>query len=158
MSRRVEESGDVPDDFRSWWWTERQLWWRDIDELGHLTAARYADLYQEACGDFVEEAWGPDDAAYVVARIDTVYLSEIRLSESPVRVYARATKVGRSSFTLSMVVCSATGRLSSSAEGTYVAWDRARRGGRAMTEVERASLAALGARHVPGETGTQSTS
>lgn len=140
-----EEAGlDADHDFFTWWATDRQLWWRDIDELGHLTAARYADLYQEACGDFVVEAWQAADSDYVVARTEIVYLREVRLVDSPVKVFVRASMVGRASFALSMVLTTANGRPCSTSRGVYVAWDRATRGARTLTPIERARLNELG--------------
>ena len=130
-------------DDRSPWSTQRQLWWRDFDELGHLSAARYADLYQEAAGDFVVEAWEDSEADYVVARLDITYLHEIRRQGSPVVLLVSAGRVGRSSFELSMAVTSADGVLCSRADGTYVAWDREGRRSRAMTEAERSGLASM---------------
>ena len=127
-------------DDRPAWSTQRQLWWRDFDELGHLSAARYADLYQEAAGDFVVEAWQDAEADYVVARLDITYLHEIRRQGSPVVLLVSAGRVGRSSFELSMAVTSADGVLCSRAAGTYVAWDREERRSRTMTEAERSGL------------------
>lgn len=144
----------VPEGFRTWWSTERQLRWRDIDTLGHLTAASYADLCQEACGDFAVEAWADADASYVVARLDISYLREIRREESPVRLHARLSRIGRSGFGVTMVVCSAAGKVCSIAEGSYVAWDAVCRRSRAMTDAERTGLMALGGQHLPGTTGT----
>lgn len=138
----------TPADFDTWWSTERQLWWRDFDALGHLTAAVYADLYQEACGDFVVEAWADADASYVVARLDISYLRELTRPASPVRLHVRLSRLGRSGFGLTMVMCSAAGDVCSVAEGAYVAWDGDVRGARPMTDAERAGLAALGGRQL----------
>ena len=140
----------APDD-RSPWSTQRELWWRDFDELGHLSAARYADLYQEAAGDFVVEAWEDTEADYVVARLDITYLHEIRRQSKPVVLLVSAARVGRSSFELSMSVIAGDGVLCSRAEGTYVAWDREGRRSRAMTEAERSGLASMSA-EVPSTT------
>lgn len=123
-----------------WWSVTRQLWWRDLDELGHLTAARYADLYQEACGDFVVEAWGDDTASYVVSRMTIDYLHEVTRADSPVRLLVRVARVGRSGFDLALGIETATGRLCSTARGAYAAWDRDLRCARTMTESEGAGL------------------
>lgn len=132
------------DDHGLWWATNRQLWWRDFDELGHLTAARYADLYQEAAGDFVVEAWRDPGASYVVARLDIAFLREIRREGSPVLLGVKPTRVGRAGFELAMTVSDGTGGVCSRATGVYVAWDGESRGARPMTEAERAGLSALG--------------
>jgi acyl-CoA thioesterase FadM len=131
------------DEHRSWWSTERRLWWRDFDELGHLSAARYADLYQEAVGDFVVSAWEDADASYVVARLDITYLHEIRREGSPVVLQVSPRRIGRSSFVLSMAVSTADGLMCSRADGTYVAWDPKGRCSRAMTEAERSGLSSM---------------
>lgn len=136
-------------DIESWWSTRRQLWWRDFDDLGHVSAARYADLYQEACGDFVVEAWGDPAASYVVARLDITFLHEIMREDSPVQLYVNPSRVGRSSFDLSMALGTAAGQLCSRAEGTYVAWDRHGRCTRPLAGAERSGLESLGNRDHP---------
>jgi acyl-CoA thioesterase FadM len=136
-------------DDRSSWSTQRELWWRDFDELGHLSAARYADLYQEAAGDFVVEAWEDTEADYVVARLDITYLHEIRRQSRPVVLPVSAARVGRSSFELRMAVTTGDGVLCSRAVGTYVAWDREGRRSRAMTEAERSGLASMSSKVPP---------
>jgi acyl-CoA thioesterase FadM len=130
------------DQFASWWSVDRQLWWRDFDYLGHFTAASYAVLYEEACGALLTEAWNVPEPSYVVARLDISYLREVRRDDSPVRVYVRPNRVGRSGFSVEMVVCSASGVVCSTAVASYVAWDRAGRTSRPMTEAERAGLTA----------------
>jgi acyl-CoA thioester hydrolase len=140
----------VPEGFEASWSTERQLWWRDIDALGHLNAVSYAYLYQEACGDFIVEAWADPDASYVVARMDIRYLREIRLHESPVRVYVRVDRVGRSGFDAAMVICSASGNVCSTVAASLAAWNRERHRSREMTLAERDGLVALGGQHLVG--------
>ena len=38
-----------------WWSTQVQVWWRDFDELGHMTAAAYPAAYEEGVGRFMTD-------------------------------------------------------------------------------------------------------
>lgn len=138
----------APAGYDSWWSTERQLWWRDIDLFGHLTAGSYSAIYHDVFGDFATEVWQDPEASYVAARLAISYLHEIRLPESPVRVHVRVDRVGRSGFDATLVLCSSSGRVCSIAEASYAAWDPERRGARPMTSEERAALLA----HAPALT------
>ncbi len=131
-------------DFDGWWRTERQLWWRDFDSLGHLTAGAYPLVYHDAFADFMTQAWQTDDASYVAARLDVVYLREIRPHESPVQVYVELRRLGRAGFDAALAIVSASGIVCSTADASFAAWDRTGRGSRAMTDVEQAALRALG--------------
>lgn len=55
MSSAVNRT--VPPDFESWWSRSISPWWRDIDYLGHVTAASYASIYEQVFGDFMVDAW-----------------------------------------------------------------------------------------------------
>lgn len=132
------------DDLDSWWSTRRQLRTRDFDAFGHVTAARYAELYQEAAADFVVEAWEDQDASYVVARLEITYLREITRDGSPVRLFVRPSRIGRSGFGLSMVLATVDGVVRSRAEVAFAAWDRGGRCARPMSAAERSRLAELG--------------
>jgi acyl-CoA thioesterase FadM len=121
------------------WSGERQLWWRDFDSLGHVTASSYCVIYHDVFGDFMEEKWGPG-ASYVVRRIAIDHVHEIIRSDGPVRVRVEVTHVGRSSLRASMVMSTGSGVVASTAEGVYVAWDGERRGSRPITDAERRAL------------------
>jgi acyl-CoA thioesterase FadM len=124
----------------AWWSAEIQLWWRDFDELGHMTAASYPAAYEEAVGRFLVERWQHPAPDYVVARITVEYLKEVRRTAAPITIHVKVEHVGRSSFVVNMILSNAAGLRCSVAQTHYVAWDRGRRGPRAMTANERAAL------------------
>jgi len=126
-----------------WWSTEIQLWWRDFDELGHLTAAAYPAAYEEAVGRFVTQMWEVPSPAYVTARTNIHYLNEVRPSSRPITIHVRAERAGATSFVLNMVLSDASGRRCSVAQTRYVAWDPQRRGPRPLSADERSALGLL---------------
>lgn len=136
----------LPDGHARWWRTDRQLWWRDFDALGHLTAGSYGVLYQDAFADFALEAWGSLDVWYVVTRMDIHYLSEIRPQDSPVRAHVRVDDVGRSSFNVTIVLRTAAGRAASVAKCFFAAWDGESRKSRPLTTSEIDGLTVLSGR------------
>lgn len=144
MTRRpVTRDGGEPDPgpgYRDWWSIELRLWWRDFDALGHLTASAYSVIYQEAFAGLVEQAWEDSDPSYVVTRMSIDWHREVRRDNSPIRVFAAARSVGRSSFEASLVLCSADGQVCSTAETHNAAWDREHRRSRPLTDAERNGL------------------
>jgi acyl-CoA thioesterase FadM len=116
------------------------VWWRDFDELGHMTAAAYPAAYEEGVGRFVADRWGTSSPAYVTASTTIEYLSEVRRPSLPITIYVRVERVGRTSFVLDLVLCDASGTRCSVARTRYVAWDRDRRGPRPLGEDERSAL------------------
>lgn len=123
-----------------WWSTQIQVWWRDFDELGHMTAAAYPAAYEEGVGRFMTDRWGDPSPAYVTARTTVEYLSEVRRPQQPITIHVDAAHVGASSFVLNLVLADATGEKCSIAQTRYVAWDMEGRGPRRLTEAERAAL------------------
>mgnify|MGYP003333388131 CR=1 FL=1 len=123
-----------------WWSTQVQVWWRDFDELGHMTAAAYPAAYEEGVGRFMTDRWGVASPAYVTARTTIEYLSEVRRPQQPITVHVHVAHVGASSFVLDLVLSDATGKQCSVAQTRYVAWDTVRRGPRRLAEAERAAL------------------
>lgn len=122
------------------WSTEIHVWWRDFDELGHMTAAAYPAAYEEGVGRFVTEGWKEASPAYVTASTTIDYHHEVRRAHLPITLHVRTAHVGRTSFVLDLMICDATGTRCSVARTRYVAWDRDGRGARSMTEAERAAL------------------
>lgn len=126
--------------YRGWWSTDLRLWWRDFDALEHLTASAYCAVYQEAFAAFMEQAWDDPNPSWVVARMSIAYHHEVRRDDSPIQVYVAVRRVGRASFETTLVLCSASGRVCSTAETHNAAWDREGRCSRPLTEVERSRL------------------
>lgn len=136
----VEERGPIPADYRLWWSVEVPMRLTDFDMSGHVSAASYATLYAEAFAAFAMSAWDTAQPDYVVARTTITYLHEIEPADCPILVYVNVRRAGRSSFDVDNVACSASGRVCSTAETRYSAWDPARRGSRPLTDAERAAL------------------
>lgn len=122
------------------WSTEVQVWWRDFDELGHMTAAAYPAAFEEGVGRFVTERWGESSPAYVTARTSIDYLKEVRRPDLPITIHVEVERVGRTSFVLDLVLCDNTGTRCSVAKTRYVGWDRDRRGPRLLSDQERSAL------------------
>ena len=132
----------VPDDIASWWSVDLQPWWRDIDYLGHVTAAAYGTIYEESMARFVNERWGTSEAEYVVAHLAMSYLREIRMGETPIRVHVRCTSVEGSRFTCSMAITGPDGKVRNVARAQYAAWDSTARRSRVLSDRERTGLLA----------------
>ncbi|QYJ03526.1 thioesterase family protein [Nocardioides panacisoli] len=123
-----------------WWSTEIQVWWRDFDELGHMTAAAYPAAYEEAVGRFVSERWGETSPAYVTARTSIEYLSEVQRQHQPITVHVGVVRVGVTSFVLDLALSDTAGTRCAAAQTRYVAWDKNTRGPRPLDEAERSAL------------------
>ncbi|MEU1517542.1 acyl-CoA thioesterase [Streptomyces sp. NPDC005811] len=132
---------DVPQGFKDWWSTTVEPWWRDFDYLGHVTAASYAAIYEQAFAEFVAERWHTSEPSYVVARLDITYLREIRPRNTPLRIHVSIGHTGRTSLTAAMVLCDVEGLPRSIARARYCAWDREQRTTRPLTTEERTGLA-----------------
>ncbi|NUR97796.1 MAG: acyl-CoA thioesterase [Kribbellaceae bacterium] len=133
----------IPSGYNAWWSTEIHLWWRDFDYLGHVTAASYGSLYEEAFGRFMTVAWGTEFPSYVVGAMSIRYLHEIVRGVDAVRVFVAIEQVGTASISARLVAVDSEGRECSTAENRYVAWDRDMRCSRPITSAERAGLGAL---------------
>lgn len=122
------------------WSTTFEVWARDVDYLGHLTAVAYPVVYEEAFYRFLAQRWGLAEPSFVMAALEVRYLHEVVLSASPITVAIGIDHVGRSSFRTSATITDAAGTLCSTSSTRYVAWDRAARGARPLTDHERQSL------------------
>ena len=140
MSHMPPPLPDGATDTSGWWSTDIHVWWRDFDELGHMTAAAYPAAYEEGVGRFVTDRWGEHSPAYVTAITTIEYRHEVRRANLPVTLHVHPAHVGRSSFVLDLVLSDATGTRCSVAQTRYVAWDRERRGPRPLEETERSAL------------------
>ncbi|WP_322723635.1 acyl-CoA thioesterase [Streptomyces spongiae] len=130
----------VPSGYEYWWSVELQPWWRDIDYLGHVTAAVYGTIYEEAMARFLSERWETGDADYVVAHLAMTYVREVRMSETPVRVFVRCEEARRSTFVSSLVIAGSDGAPRNVAHAEHAAWDRQLRRSRPLTPKERNGL------------------
>lgn len=129
-------------DFSSWWSHTVQPWWRDIDYLGHVTAASYAAIYEEVFGTFIVEVWQNPEPSYVVSKMSISYLREIRLAHTPLNVHVHIDEYGASDISATMVITDKESVPRSLARNHYVSWDREQRRRRPMTANEAAGLRA----------------
>ena len=126
-----------------------QLRWRDIDQLGHLNQSVYHELLEEgraglmfdlasrtAAGGVGSQPHG----AYVLAHVDLDYRREVRKSDGEVEIVVWVASVGNSSFVLDHEVRLLDGAVAASGSTVMVAWDRAARSKRPLSDAERAAL------------------
>jgi acyl-CoA thioester hydrolase len=117
--------------------------WTDFDALGHVTHAAYPVYLDEARDDFLTQAVGSfDEFSWVIVRVSIDYRREIRHPAAEVVVRTRVANVGRTSVTFAQEVVAPDGEVAAESEAVLVAWDTAERGPRAITDAERAKLAA----------------
>jgi acyl-CoA thioester hydrolase len=117
--------------------------WTDFDALGHVTHAAYPVYLDEARDDFLTQAVGSfDEFSWVIVRVSIDYRREIRHPAAEVVVRTRVANVGRTSVTFAQEVVAPDGEVAAESEAVLVAWDIAERGPRAITDAERAKLAA----------------
>ena len=124
---------EFPDGYESWWSLSLRLWQHQIDELGHLTAAQYPLIYEEAAFTFVTEIFRDPRATYVTVRSLVDYTAEIVFERSPVTVHI-------SSFGLTMVMSDREGHPRSLAQYRYVRWNTDARSKQELTTPEREAL------------------
>lgn len=129
-----------PRGFESWWSLSLRLWQHQIDELGHLTAAQYPLIYEEAAFSFVTELFRDPRASYVTVRSQVDYPEEIVIERSPVTVHIAVAEVGRSSFGLTMVMSDREAHPCNLAQYRYVRWNMGARSKQELTTLEREAL------------------
>lgn len=111
-----------------------------IDELGHVTAGFYPQVFEDAAYSFLTSVAQREWPDYVVARMLITYRREVVLQRSPVTVYVAVDSVGHSSFDLTMVLVDIDGTACTQAEVHYVAWDRRTRRRRDLAQHESEAL------------------
>ena len=115
--------------------------WRDLDMLGHLNQAVYHELLEEGRAELLIRL-GQRDLAFVLARVELDYRSEVRRDHGHVDVVARIGRVGRSSIVVDNEVLLPDGTVAAAGTSVLVAWDMAERRSRPLTDAERAALGA----------------
>jgi acyl-CoA thioester hydrolase len=124
-------------------WEKRiEIRWRDLDSSGHVNNAVYLTYLEEARTGWLAHVLGDPEAAYafVLARVAIDYRRELGLEDERVTASCRLEEVGTSSIRTSEEIRVATGELAAEAEAVTVAWDRAARTSRPLTDAERAAL------------------
>ena len=114
--------------------------WRDLDMLGHLNQAVYHELLEEGRAALFAHFAPMGDFAFVLARVELDYRSEVRRDHEHVDVVVRVERVGGSSITVAHEVELPDGTIAAEGRSVLVAWDPAARGSRKLGEEERAAL------------------
>ena len=114
--------------------------WRDLDMLGHLNQAVYHEFLEEGRAGLFERIAPFGDVAFVLARVELDYRSEVRRDHEHVDVVVRVERVGGSSITVAHEVVLPDGTIAAEGRSVLVAWDPATRGSRKLGEDERATL------------------
>jgi acyl-CoA thioester hydrolase len=122
------------------WATELELRLTDIDYLGHLTAAAYPMLYEEARMLFLGKLWATEKPTYAIVKQTLGYEHEVLLRDGPVTIAIAVTRIGTSSFDLSEVLMNRAGNVCARSAATLVAWDTENRRSRALRVQEREAL------------------
>ena len=116
--------------------------WRDLDMLGHLNQAVYHEFLEEGRAAFIAQLGALGiDFAFVLARVELDYRSEVRRDHGAVDVTTSLVRVGGSSLTVDNRVLLPDGTVAAEGRSVLVAWDPAARRSRRITDDERAALA-----------------
>src|SRR4051794_26450485 len=121
--------------------------WSDLDALGHVTAALFVTFIEEGRDEWLEHVLGDEFATdrYVMARIEIDYRSEIPFGTRWVETRHRVETVGSSSVSLLEQLVIPDGPVAADARAVLVMWDPAKRGSRALSEVEAERFARVAA-------------
>jgi acyl-CoA thioester hydrolase len=111
--------------------------WRDIDALGHVNNAVYLTYLEEILAGVVGPVLGDD---WATARVELDFRSELRLADREVMATASVERVDTSSVTFCVTIARADGAPALEGRVVLVAWDRDKRRGRPLSDVERQSL------------------
>jgi acyl-CoA thioester hydrolase len=118
--------------------------WRDLDMLGHLNQAVYHEFLEEGRATFIAQLGALGiDFAFVLARVELDYRSEVRKDHGHVEVTTSLVRVGGSSLTLDNQVLLPDGTVAAEGRSVLVAWDPAARHSRSISDSERAALERL---------------
>jgi acyl-CoA thioester hydrolase len=118
------------------------LRWRDMDMLGHLNQAVYHELLEEGRGALLQSMEGVASFPFVLVRVELDYRHEVRKDHGSVEVVTRVERVGSKSITIGHEIVRGDGVVAAEGRSVLVAWDPQARGSRALTDAERAALAA----------------
>jgi acyl-CoA thioester hydrolase len=119
--------------------TRIRIRWADLDPLGHVNQSVYVTYAEEAIDAwFRERVPGFED--YAAVRLELDYRSELRLQDREVLGAVELVRLGTSSITLRCVLSAPDGCVAAQITSTVVAFDRAARRSRPLTDDERAAL------------------
>jgi acyl-CoA thioester hydrolase len=114
--------------------------------LGHLNQSVYHEMLEEGRIALIAELMrrvGSEHGhgGFVLAHVDLDHHAEVRKDHGEVDVVMRLVHVGTSSVRIDHEVRRLDGTIAASGQTVLVAWDRAARAKRPLTEAERAALA-----------------
>lgn len=138
--RKLQADFQFPADYSLGWSTQVEIPESSIDELGHVTAAHYAELFEESGLRFTRHMWNIENPSYVTAQAHIHYRRELLLSYSPITVYVSPSDFSQSTFDLTMVIVGPGHEPCAVAQNHYVAWDR---NGRHRRDLDNAELQAV---------------
>jgi acyl-CoA thioester hydrolase len=113
--------------------------WRDLDLLGHVNQSVYHELLEEGRGALfarLEENSFP----FVLVHVEVDYRAEVRRDHDWVEVVTRVGRVGGKSVTIEERIERSDGVVATEGRSILVAWDRAARTSRELSDGERAAL------------------
>lgn len=120
-----------------------EIRWRDVDAYGHVNNAVYLNYLEEARDAWVESVLGPASSstwAFVLARVEIDFRSELTQEDGAVTVTCELERIGRSSVRTREAVFKADGSVSAEARSVLVARDPQTGRSRPLTEAEMLAL------------------
>jgi acyl-CoA thioester hydrolase len=122
------------------WRHPMPLRFRDLDYLGHVTAAEYLAMFEEGRAAWLSVKFDTSMPTYVVARQEIDFKRELRLHEGPVTLTIELLRIGHRSLDIEESLESASGTVHALSRATLVMWDMDTRGSRDFTASERTAL------------------
>jgi acyl-CoA thioester hydrolase len=122
------------------WQREISLRFRDLDYLGHVTAAEYLAIFEEGRAAWLSARFQIPLPIYVVARQEIDFDREVRLEDGPITVSIYLLRVGTRSLQIAETMCSRVGAVHARSRARLVMWDVDTRSSRELTAAERAAL------------------
>lgn len=116
------------------------LRFRDLDYLGHVTAAEYLAMFEEGRAAWLSESFQTPFPTYVVARQEIDFERELRMHQGPVSLSIELVRVGSKSLEVSEILESRDGTVHARSRARLVMWNARERCSRELTAAERASL------------------
>ncbi|RVU29030.1 acyl-CoA thioesterase [Streptomyces antnestii] len=128
-------------DFTPTWEHTLVLRERDFDGLGHLTAAAYLEVLEEARTVWLRSTVVDGPPMYVVAEQNIRYRREIRQGDSPLRILIAPSLDSPQRYTVNETIVSSAGNVHAVSRAVLVAWDPVHRRPRDLNELELALVA-----------------
>lgn len=116
------------------------LRFRDLDYLGHVTAAEYLAIFEEARAAWLSQCFNTSFPTYVVARQEIDFERELRMHEGPIMVSIELARIGARSLQVEETLESRGGTVHARSRATLVMWNPEERRSRELTEAERTAL------------------